>query len=127
FCRTIFDGRTASTEIAPLYQLIALHVTQATYERAAADGMQRCYQLGRALRPGHKIAHHQHSPLVANHLERAPDRAAIAFASSQNLIVPPFAATAYHKQAVCDARHICFKIQRQNFSASSNPATSRSG
>ena len=36
--------------IVPLYERVTLHVAQASDQRAAADGMQRREQLGRALR-----------------------------------------------------------------------------
>ena len=68
--------------ITTLYERVPLHITKATHQRAAAYGMKRSDQLGRALWPKHEIAHNKHSPLVTNNLQSARHRASIAFASS---------------------------------------------
>src|SRR5258708_36252471 len=48
--------------------------------------MQVFEQLGRTLRAGKQIAHDQHGPPVTHQLERAGNRAAINFSTSQSLI-----------------------------------------
>ncbi len=67
-CQCVFDVRRAAAQVVALDQGVALHVTQATDQRAAADGMQRRQQLGRAPRPRNQIAHHEHRPFVAHQL-----------------------------------------------------------
>src|SRR5258707_3531062 len=48
--------------------------------------MQVFEQLGRTLRAGKQIAHDQHGPPVTHQLERAGNRTAINFSTSQSLI-----------------------------------------
>jgi hypothetical protein len=72
-----------------LNERIALHVSQAAQKRAAADGMKRSQKLRRAPWAIKEVAHHKHSPFIADYLKRTRHRTSVAFASS-HLFTPLF-------------------------------------
>ena len=64
----IFDVRGAAAVVAAFDECILFHIAESADECAAADGVERVDEFGRAARRARQIAHDEQRPFIADHL-----------------------------------------------------------
>ena len=84
----IFDVRRVAAEVCPFKQSVFDHVAQPANQSATANRLEVGVELHGPFWSGGQISNDQHRPSVADHLQRAGNRASIKIASSHVLTAP---------------------------------------